>query len=56
VSEVVDIAAADIEPPPALGAAVDTSFLRGIAKAGGRVRLLLDVDRVFATGAYGLLA
>jgi purine-binding chemotaxis protein CheW len=50
VNEVLDIAAADIEAPPALGATVDTTFLRGLAKAGGRVRLLLDVDRVLATG------
>jgi purine-binding chemotaxis protein CheW len=51
VSEVLDIAAADVEPPPALGRDVDTAYLRGIAKAGGRVRLLLDVERVLAGGA-----
>lgn len=46
VSEVSDIAAADIEPPPALGAAVRTDYLLGIGKTGPRVRLLLDIDRV----------
>ena len=48
VNEVLAIGVEDIEPPPALGASVDTSYLRGLAKTGGRVRLLLDVDRVLA--------
>jgi purine-binding chemotaxis protein CheW len=46
VNEVLAIGAADVEPPPALGSSVDTSYLRGLAKSSGHVRLLLDVDRV----------
>lgn len=49
VSEVVDVAAADIEEAPDLGAQVSTDFLLGIAKAQGSVKLLLDIDRVLAT-------
>jgi purine-binding chemotaxis protein CheW len=49
VSEVIDIAAADIEPAPEFGVDVDTRYLLGLAKADGRVRLLLDIDRVLAT-------
>ena len=45
VSEVLDIAAAEIEPPPAFGADVDTDYLLGLAKTDGRVRLLLDIER-----------
>ncbi len=53
VSEVVAIAAADIEAAPEFGADVDTRYLLGLAKAGGRVRLLLDIDRVLTTEHVG---
>lgn len=49
VSEVVDVAAEDIEEAPNFGAAVGTDFLLGIAKSGERVRLLLDIDRVLSS-------
>ena len=49
VSEVVMVAAADIEPPPSFGFDVPTDFLLGIAKAQGRVRMLLDIDHVLTT-------
>lgn len=50
VSEVADIAAGDIEPPPPLGAGVQTDYLVGIAKSAARVRLLLDISRVIDAG------
>lgn len=50
VSEVADIAATDIEPPPPLGAGVQTDYLLGIAKSVARVRLLLDISRVIDAG------
>ena len=46
VSEVVNIVAADVEDTPAFGADVHTEFLLGLAKQAGRVKLLLDIDRV----------
>jgi len=49
VSEVVSVADADIEPPPSFGADVPTDFLLGLGKSSGRVRLLLDIDRVLST-------
>jgi purine-binding chemotaxis protein CheW len=49
VSEVMDIAAGDVEDAPEFGADVDTAYLLGLAKAQGRVRLLLDIDRVLTT-------
>lgn len=49
VNEVLNIASAEIEPPPAFGTDVDTAFLLGMAKAEGRVRLLLDIERVLTT-------
>lgn len=45
VSEVVDIPAEAIEPPPTFGASVHREFIRGIGKLGGRFVILLDPDR-----------
>lgn len=48
VSEVLDIGEADVEDAPSFGVDVDTDYLIGIAKTGGRVRLLLEIDRVLS--------
>lgn len=50
VSEVHDIPASSIEPPPSFGGAVDTSFILGMGKVRDSVKILLDIDRVL-TGA-----
>ena len=49
VSEVLDIAGEDIEPPPAMGGAANTSFILGMGKVGEAVKILLDVDRILAS-------
>jgi len=49
VSEVVSIDAGDIEETPSFGADVNTEYLLGIGKAGGRVRLLLDIEKIITT-------
>ena len=46
VSEVLEVSAAQIEPPPSFGAAVDTDFILGMGKVGDRLVILLDVQRV----------
>ena len=46
VSEVLNIASEDIEETPSFGAQVNTDYILGIGKLAGRVRLLLDIDRV----------
>lgn len=46
VSEVVNVASGDIEDTPSFGAEVNTEYLLGVGKAGGRVRLLLDIEKV----------
>jgi len=53
VNEVLDIAAADIEPPPAFGARIRTDFLQGMGKVKGRFVILLDVDRVLSLDEIG---
>lgn len=55
VSEVVAIAESDIEDAPSFGADVQTEFLLGIGKSGGRVKLLLDIDKVLASSELAAL-
>lgn len=54
VSEVLTIAADEIEATPDFGEHVDTEFIKGVAKIKGRVKFLLDLDRIFG-GAASLL-
>jgi purine-binding chemotaxis protein CheW len=49
VQEVLDIDASQIDPPPPLGAAVDTGFVLGMGKVKDDVKILLDIDRVLGT-------
>jgi purine-binding chemotaxis protein CheW len=49
VSEVVDLPDADVDPAPSFGADVETDYLLGVGKSGGRVKLLLDIDKVLST-------
>ncbi len=46
VSEVLRVSEDAIEPPPPMVTAVDTSFIRGIAKMNDRLVILLDLGRV----------
>ncbi len=48
VSEVVDIATDQLEPPPDFGTAVDTAFILGMGKVHEKVVMLLDIDRVLS--------
>ena len=55
VSEVLNIMAVDIEPPPSFGVSVDTAFILGMGKAGNKVIMLLDVDRVLSGTEVALI-
>ncbi len=48
VSQVMDFAPGDIEPPPVFGTRVRVEYLQGMGKVGKRFVLLLDVDRVLS--------
>lgn len=50
VSEVLNISADEIEPPPSLGASRDTSNILGMAKVKGEVKILLDIEQVVGEG------
>ena len=50
VSEVIEIAAANIEPPPNFGTAVRRDFIRGMGKVASRFVIILEPDRAFDVG------
>ncbi len=49
VSEVLDIAAEDIEDTPEFGAGVNTDFIQAMSKTRDRVIMLLDINTVLTT-------
>ena len=46
VQEVLDIAGEDIEDAPQFGSSVDTEFILGMGKIGGKVKILLDINKI----------
>jgi purine-binding chemotaxis protein CheW len=50
VSDVLDLQASDIEPPPEFDTTVDVSCLTGLGKHGQALVTLLDIDQVVGLG------
>lgn len=46
VSDVLNIPKQDIQAPPDFGSSVDVHFINGMAKAGEKIVMLLDIDKV----------
>jgi len=46
VSEVLEILSEEIEDSPSVGTAVENDVILGMAKSKGRVKILLEIDRV----------
>jgi purine-binding chemotaxis protein CheW len=55
VSEVLNIKGEDIENTPTFGTTLNTDYILGMAKTEGRVKLLLDIDRVLSTEEIQIL-
>ena len=49
VAEVLNLAVADIEDTPDFGDGTATPYLLGMAKVKGKVKILLEIDRVLTT-------
>ncbi len=56
VNEVLELPAAHVEPPPALGAQVRIDYVIGVGKVGKSFVLLLDADRVLSASEMELAA
>ena len=48
VSQVIELAAEDIEPPPPFGTRMRVDYLMGMGKLGRGFVLILDIDRVLS--------
>lgn len=48
VEDVANFSAADIQPTPDFGGAIDTRFITGMAKSGDSVKSLIDLDAIAA--------
>ncbi len=48
VSEVLNVTADDLEPPPSFGGSLKSGYIQGIAKARGSIKILLDIDRILS--------
>lgn len=55
VSEVLSIAASEIEPAPAFGNDLRSEFIAGVAKVGDRFVILLDVNHVLSVDELAAL-
>jgi purine-binding chemotaxis protein CheW len=49
VSEVLDIAATQIDPPPDFGGGIETRFILGLGKVNNRVIMLLDINSILTS-------
>jgi purine-binding chemotaxis protein CheW len=49
VSEVLNITSQQIEDVPSFGTNIDTTFILGMGKIGGNVKILIDIDRILTT-------
>jgi purine-binding chemotaxis protein CheW len=48
VSEVMDIPAENVAPPPKASAKSKNKFIKGIGKVGDTIKILLDVEKIFS--------
>jgi len=56
VSEVLEIPASDIEPPPEFGAKIRIDFISGMGKINGKFVVLLDVNRILSIDEVAVVA
>jgi purine-binding chemotaxis protein CheW len=53
VSQVIDLPRSELLSPPAFGTRIKADFLHGMAKAGNKFLLILDIDKVLAADELG---
>lgn len=56
VSEVLDIAGDDIDPPPTFAEGTHTDFILGMGKVGDAVKILLNIHKVLSTADVATIA
>lgn len=56
VSEVLEIPATEIEPPPSFGARIRADFIAGMGKVGGKFVIILEIQKVLSVDEMSMLA
>lgn len=56
VSEVLEIPAAEIEPPPSFGAKIRADFIAGMGKVNSKFVIILEIQRVLSVDEMAVLA
>ena len=56
VSEVIEIAAKDIEPAPTFGAKIRADFIHGMGKVAGKFVIILNIMKVLSADEIAMLA
>lgn len=55
VSDVIDLAADEIQPAPSLGAVVDADYILGMGSRDDGMMILVDIERLLGSPDFGLL-
>ncbi|TCP08900.1 chemotaxis protein CheW [Caldimonas thermodepolymerans] len=55
VSDVLEIPAESVRPAPEISSAVDASCILGLGEVGGRMLILLDIERLMCDPSMGLV-
>lgn len=55
VSDVITLTAGQIKPAPAVGTALDTSYMIGLGALDERMLILIDIDRLMSSSEIGLI-
>ena len=56
VSEVIEIASKEIEPPPSFGAKIRADFIAGMGKVAGKFVIILEIQKVLSVDEMAVLA
>ena len=54
VSDVIDVPAGEVKPPPEFGEQISTEFIEGLAAVSGRMLMLLDIDKLIGGDVTGV--
>jgi purine-binding chemotaxis protein CheW len=55
VQKVITIEPQSIEPPPRIGIAIDTAFIRGMGRLGEQFIIILDIDKILTENEMQVL-
>lgn len=55
VQEVIDLEPGDLEPPPKIGARLNTDFIKGMGKQNDKFIIILYIDKVFSSSELAMV-